>query len=368
MSAARLPVTVLTVAVTLMLALLTTPRIAAQAPPTAPTPAATPTPTTTPAPEGNRAAAGSGGPLDFLPDLVPDLLPDPKEWAADVFNQVLVTLLRGIADALRGAIGGVLDSSLNFITQTPAAGSYESPTVRSLWNVVRLIANAGLALVALWGGFNLIVREHLGSPYHEAMELFPRLVVGALLVNTSLAWGQLVIDASNTLCQAIGETNLPAWERANTATQLLVDVIATVIYFVTGLLLLLQMLMRLALIDVLLVASPLGLLCWVLPQTQGWARLWSSTFFSTVFTQFVQVLALKLGGSLLTDLTPMAADSALLSIFLGVAVLVLTLKIPSLMRVQTGDGLGFVRYISYRQGARAIEGRTGGGSRARGGA
>ena len=56
------------------------------------------------------------------------------------------------------------------------------------------------------------------------------------------------------------------------------------------------MLMRLALIDVLLVAAPLGLLCWVLPQTQGWARLWSSTFFTAVFTQFVQVLALKLGG------------------------------------------------------------------------
>ena len=135
------------------------------------------------------------------------------------------------------------------------------------------------------------------------------------------------------------------------------DVIAILIYLVTSLLLLLQMLMRLALIDVLLVAAPLGLLCWVLPQTQGWARLWSATFFTAVFTQFVQVLALKLGASLLTELAPMAPDAALLALFLGVAVLALTLRIPGLLRLHVGDGLSFARYYVYRQGAHALEAR-----------
>lgn len=326
------------------------PVAVAQAPPAQPTPVATPTP------EGDPAPDRSGGLFG--------LLPDPKQWAADVFNQVLVNLLRGISDALRTVVGGVLGSSLNVITQTPPAGTYASPTVQTLWGVVRTIANAALVLVALWGGFNLIVREQLGSPYHDAMEFVPRLLVGALLVNTSLSWGQLAIDANNALCQAIGQASLPAWERADTATQLLVDVIAILIYLVVGLLLLLQMLMRLALVDVLLVAAPLALLCWVLPQTQGWARQWSSAFFGAVFTQFVQVLALKLGGSLLTELAPMAPDAALLAVFLGVAVLVLTLKIPGLMRQHAGDGLGFARYLVYRQAARAVEGR----SRAKGGA
>jgi len=192
-------------------------------------------------------------------------------------------------------------------------------------------------------------------------------VLGALLANTSLTWAQLAIDANNALCLAIGQASLPAWERADSATQLLVEVIAILIYLVTSLLLLLQMLMRLALIDVLLVVSPLGLLCWVLPQTQGWARLWSSTFFGAVFTQFVQVLALKLGGSLLTELTPMAPDAALLAVFLGVAVLLLTMKIPGLMRNHLGDGLGFTRYFVYRQAAGALAGRAGAGH-SRGGA
>ena len=226
-----------------------------------------------------------------------------------------------------------------------------------------MVANAALVLVALWGGFNLIAREHLGAPYHEAMALFPRLVLGALLANTSLIWTQLAIDANNALCQAIGQASLPAWERADPAAQLLVDVIAILIYLVTSLLLVLQMLMRLALIDVLLVISPLGLLCWVLPQTQSWARLWSSTFFGAVFTQFVQVLALKLGGSLLTDLVPLAPDASLLAFFLGVAVLLLTMKIPGLMRNHLGDGLGFARYVIYHQATRRLATRTGGSPR-----
>lgn len=354
MTSARFLLVAAVLAVLLGLGLAAT-SVSAEDPTPEPTPVATPTPAP---PEGDPAPDPSGGLLGFLPD--------PKQWAADVFNQVLVDLLQGLSNAIRGVVGSVLGSSLNFITQTPPAGSYASPTVQTLWNVVRSIANAALVLVALWGGFNLIAREQIGSPYHEAMELFPRLVLGALLVNTSLTWAQLAIDANNALCQAIGQASLPAWERADSATQLLVEVIAILIYLVTSLLLLLQMLMRLALIDVLVVVSPLGLLCWVLPQTQGWARLWSSTFFGVVFTQFVQVLALKLGGSLLTELTPMAPDAALLAVFLGVAVLLLTMKIPGLMRNHLGDGLGFARYFVYRQGARALEGRT--GSVARGGA
>lgn len=322
-----------------------------------PTPVVAPTPVAPP--DGSPAPSHSGGLFGFLPD--------PKQWAADVFSQVLVTFLQGISDGLHSMVHGVMGSSLNFITQTPPAGSYKSPTVQTLWGVVRGIADAALVLVALFTGFNVMARQHLGSPYHGAMEVLPRLILGALLVNTSLSWGRLAIDANNALCQAIGQTSLPAWQHADVGTQALVNVIATLIYLVTSLLLLLQMLMRLALIDVLLVAAPLGLLCWVLPQTNGWARLWSTSFFGIVFTQFVQVIALKLGGSLLTDLTPMASDAALLSVFLGVAVLVVTLKIPGLMRHHAGDGLSFVRYVAYQQAARAIAGRGSAATRTTGG-
>ena len=322
--------------------------------------AVTPAHADEPPPDPPPAETPAPSPLPSSGGLI-RLLPDPKQWAAEVFDRVLVNLLQGLASAFYHVVDGVLNSSLNFITQTPPSGSYASPTVAGLWGVVRLIANAALVLVALWGGFNVIVRDQLGSPYHGAMELFPRLALGALLVNTSLSWAQIAIDANNALCHAVGQAGLPAWERADTSSRLLVDLVAALIYLVTSLLLLLQALMRLALVDVLLVVSPLALLCWVLPQTQGWARLWSTVFFGAVFTQFVQVLALKLGGAVLTELTPMAADSALLAVFLGVAVLVFTLKIPTLMRNRLGDGLGFVRYYVYRRAARGIDARGAGG-------
>jgi len=336
---------------TLVLLWLATASIAFATGPSGADPTPPPAASATPGPAGNPAPHPSGGLLGVLPD--------PKQWATDVFNQVIVTVLRTVADALRSVVGAVLGSSLNFITQTPPAGTYASPAVQALWNVVRLVANAGLALAALGGGITVIVHTRTGSPYHEAIELVPRLVLGALLANTSLAWGQLVIDLNNALCNALGPATLPAWDHANDASQLLVTVIALLVYLVTALLLLIQMLMRLALIDVLLVVAPLGLLCWILPQTQGWARLWSSTYFGAVFTQFVQVLALKLGAALVTELAGTAGSSPLLGFFLGVAVLALTLKIPALMRHQVGDGLGFVRYVAYRQAARALEGSGG---------
>lgn len=345
--------------VLLALWLTVSPAASAQEPSAEPTPVVEPTPPPPLEPPGQPDLGGGRGLFG--------LLPDPKEWAAEVFTQVLTQLMQRVNDALWRVVDGVMSSSLNFITQTPPAGSYESPTVYALWNAQRLIGNAALTLVALWGGFNLMVREQIGAPYHEAMELFPRLALGALLLNTSLWWGQLAIDANNAMCLAIGATQLPAWGQADPNSNVFVNALSILIYLVASLLLLLQMLMRLALIDVLLVVSPLALLCWVLPQTQGWARLWSSTFFAAVFTQFVQVVTLVLGGSLLTDLAPLAADAALLSLFAGVAVLALTLKIPGLLRSRTGDGLGFARYLVYRQGAALLAGRGGVAHRQTGG-
>src|SRR5207237_10267393 len=104
-----------------------------------------------------------------------------------------------------------------------------------------------------------------------------------------------------------------------------------------GLLLVLQQLMRLALVDVLLVLAPLAALCWILPQTHGWGRLWGTLFIGTVFAQCVQVLALRVGFNLATSIPP-ASAAGLVQPLLGIAVLGLALKIPGLMRGGAGGG------------------------------
>ncbi len=300
-------------------------------------------------------AAQTGNPAPNPAGGLMGLLPDPKQWAGDVFSQVFVNLLQSIATGLRQIVSTVLNSQVNVITRTPPEASYASATVQNLWGVMRTVANGALALAAMWAAFDLIAREQLGSPYHEAMEILPRLALGALLVNTSLSWAQLSIDANNALCGLVSQGSLPAWDQTTEISQLLIQVLATLIYLITALLLLLQMLIRIALLDVLVVVAPIALLCGILPQTQRWSGLWTSTFFGAVFTQFVQMVALRLGSSILGDLTPLGADGRLLSIFFGIALMALTLKIPGLIGRHGGDGLSFARYLAYRQAARGLD-------------
>jgi hypothetical protein len=94
-------------------------------------------------------------------------------------------------------------------------------------------------------------------------------------------------------------------------------------------LLVLQLLMRLALVDILLVLAPVAAA--VDPaQTQAWASLWAQRFVGTVFVRFAQMLALSLGLDLVTKL-PTNGAAALLQPLLGIAILAVGLKISGLM-------------------------------------
>src|SRR5690606_37393976 len=73
-------------------------------------------------------------PLDLFSAL------DPREWASAVLDTVVELIAGAILDAITGFIDwalGMGDSSLNIITRTPAEGTYESSTVRSLWDLSR---------------------------------------------------------------------------------------------------------------------------------------------------------------------------------------------------------------------------------------
>ena len=144
------------------------------------------------------------------------------------------------------------------------------------------------------------------------------------------------------------------------------------IYLVMALLLMLQMLMRLGLVDLLIVVAPLAMACWVLPQTQAWARLWSSLFTGTVFVQGLQVLGLRLGTALGSELsgTAAGAHAETLQAFLGIAVLALVLRLPRYMPGPSygASGVGTLlqvvaigRALGMARGARAAGARGVGG-------
>jgi hypothetical protein len=251
---------------------------------------------------------------------------DPKRWVEDAFSGLLQSFSDGIQagmDALWAA---------NFITQTPPPLTYRNDDIRGLYGTMQRVANAALAFIATVGALNVLVGPHLRLRYHSLSEFVPRFLVGAILVNTALWWVQFAIDVNNALAASIGNATPPNWNSLNGAHQALTDIVLGLVYVIVGLLLLIQMLMRLAWIDVLLVISPLAAVCWVLPQTQGWAQTWNEQFTGAVFTQFVQVVALKLGGMLLVAVLRLEPDVNWLSFLVGAATLWLTWRIPSLMR------------------------------------
>jgi len=279
-------------------------------------------------------------PLDWFDNL------DPRKWAGDILNAVLTTIGQALLEAIRGFVDwamGFGDSSLNFVTRTPAEGTYASPTVRSLWDFSRALVNVALAVIVMWGGFNVMVKEHTRSPYHEAMELLPRVILAALAANLTLEFARFLIDSNNAFSAAVGQVGLPGYDQATPNQEGIALIFTALAYGMVAILLVFQMLMRLALIDMLIVLAPVMALLWVLPQTQSWARWWADLFPITVFQQAIQMMVLRLGSALMVELTPGSLSNALLTLLLGIAVCWLTLKVPSILRSRmSAAGLGGV--------------------------
>lgn len=284
----------------------------------------------TPAAALAQSGPGTGGGDCFLG------ICDPGAWLRDVVGQIVAGFLGGLISGIGGAISS-FPNDVDFLLRTPEKLSYDNDTIQQFARASRALANGLLAVVALVGGFNVMFRPYLGSSYASALELLPRFLLGAILVNSAGWWVRLAIDLNNAMCGVFGAGPPPNLADTLAHSMLPTDLLIGLIYVVMGLLLVLQQLMRLALVDVLIILAPLAAILWILPQTHGWGRLWGSLFVGTVFAQAVQVLALRLGFNLTTDIPPTTA-SGLIQPLLGIAVLFLTLKIPGLMRGGGGGG------------------------------
>jgi len=283
---------------------------------------------------GSRADASSGGSF-----------PNPSQWLVDAVSGTLVRLGGTILAAAQHDVDWAMGQDgqgADFVSRTPPSISYQSPSVRELADRVRAAANVALAAIAMWAGYQVMAgsRTRGAASVQTAMEVLPRLALGALLANTSLSWGALAIDGANALGSLAGPVVLPGRDIARDLPMVLELVASGLVYWLVALLLVLQQLMRLALVDALLVLSPLALLLWTLPQTQAWGRLWNDLFLTAVFAQPVQMLVLKLGTLLLGELR---GGGPLVSLFLAVGVGYLVLKLPGMLRgglVRGGGGMG----------------------------
>ena len=237
----------------------------------------------------------------------------------------------------------------DIITGTPADLTYGHLLVQEAWLAVWVVTSAALAFIIGWIGLSLITQEPLAAKQAGWRELIPRLVLGVVAAAASLWWCALVIDVAHAvsgfiavtldvtpsdLLRAPVETLLKAVEGGSVGLALLLALIY-LIYAFFCLYLLVQMVLRLALIDLLLVLAPAAMGLWILPHSSGWSRHWLRLFVTTVFQQAVQLIALALGIGFLSELAPIGlfepARDLIWKLLMSLAFIYLATRVPSML-------------------------------------
>ena len=227
----------------------------------------------------------------------------------------------------------------DILTGTPPDLTYLHPFIQQAWMVVWAITSGALVVILGWMGLSFIVQEHLGRHQSGWREMVPRLVLGLTAAASSLWWCALVIDVADAVSQFIAaeldvtpgallraplEPLLTAVETANTGLAVFI-----------ALYLLVQMILRLALIDILLCLAPIALGLWILPHTAGWGRHWLRLFMTTVFQQAVQLIAVALAFGFLDEFAAIgggeAAQDLVWKLLMAIAFMYLAGRVPSML-------------------------------------
>jgi len=316
--------------------------------------------------DAERTAGYGAGALGASPQIVNSQLApqdcsiwtDPLCWVQNTITSIAQNIAGGILSFLQNIAGSINSNAGadDFVTQTPlcfsnALGCDPSPPLdQTLLTFIawgQTVAAAALAFIIVIGGFNLMLGRQMGTSVHDLSEFIPRVVLTFLAAMVSPMIMQAFIALNNALCQGV-----MALFTFTALTNILVNLLSTgfgdgwIIFLflvVVGIMLLLligQMLARLAFAAFLVSMGPLGLLCFALPQTLFWGRLWLRQFSLTIFTQFLQVAMLCLGGALLSDIVKLASPlfanvdhaQVMLEAMLATALLWLTLRLPGMVR------------------------------------
>ena len=280
----------------------------------------------------------------------------------------------------------------DILTGTPPELTYANDLVRQAWLAVWAITSGALVVILGWMGLNLIVAEHLGRQQAGWREMVPRLFLGLVAAASSLWWCALVIDVADAVSGYIAASldvtpgdllraPLNTFLTSVQAGSVGMAQVMALLYLVYGffvLYVIVQMVLRLALIDILLALAPIALGLWILPHTAGWGRQWLRLFMTTVFQQAIQLIALALGFGFLNQFAAIAAfepvQDLIWKLLMSIAFVYMATRVPSMMGNQgTFDSWLSMLYFgmnlpsSLMRSARTIGLMTGGAAGGPGG-
>jgi hypothetical protein len=253
-------------------------------------------------------------------------------------TQAIASFINQLSQQLTAAF-----SSQKIVLQTGAGVSYALPVVIRFWQMSVTTVDLALAIVILWIAYNTMLGVY------EPLKMLSRVALAAIGAHASLQFAGLFIELNNALCKdalAVAQTpttldivalfGLPVLGGRGVVDFLFQDlfirILADMVTF--------QMIVRMGILDLILTILPFFALLLVLPETQSIAQLGLSAFVAVVFLQFLQVLAIALGSTLVTSL---AATLSVTSTFAGIAILFFVLRIPGWIGGAIGSYINSIR-------------------------
>jgi hypothetical protein len=212
-----------------------------------------------------------------------------------------------VAALLDNSLGLLLDVWFRFILRTTDFETghdfIANVTITSFEPKVQLVADAALALVVVWASYRIMWGHGVRTQY-TARVLLPRLFMAAILINFALPLFQVVVQASNTACEAIQSFGtIPDWntwwknyalDQTTGIWQIITTGALVAGYDVLGI----AYLIRYAVLIVLAITAPLAGLLFALPETHHFAKQWSSLFVTNLLMQPAQLFVLAVGFAL----------------------------------------------------------------------
>jgi hypothetical protein len=286
--------------------------------------------------------------------------------------------------------------------QTDMGLTSDNSGVDTLLNGVEGVVGGILVITFLIAGYK-ILGGSIGFRYADALETIPRTVLAVIAALLSLTFVDFIIQLNNALCSAM-LSFVPQSSRVvtvfvvpsqNWLIYLVGFIIANIAMLIAGLIIALpgvgelfgaavagilgpagalvyllsfrwaivailsimlavQLAMRMILIDIFVVLSPLAIVCWAftIRSLQEIARAWCMGFLKTVFVQFLQVTCISIGmmtipSPNLSDIGRIFTGSNLMGFIGPVAILWLTVRMP---RIIGSSGLSTVEAAGHAVG------------------
>ena len=289
---------------------------------------------------------------------------------------------------------------------TPPELTYLRGFTRLGWSIMINLATSLIVLFIAWMGLGQIIRALLGTrSVADWREIVPRLLLSVIAMLTSYWICSMLIDLADGISRYVAAAfDVSTGDVVEIITFALTAVflqqkaavwaaglgphvgfiVSMVILFIKGLQLLLikvflimfgvvllQLVLRILLINLLIIISPLAMMMWSVPETAGWGKKWFSLFMISLFQHAIQIMAIGMAMffvqsatvipslQLLPDVSKVGTDvlgvETIWALVMGIMMMTLVFKIPGML----GAGSmyeGFLSTITFALAAAKMAG------------